>query len=145
MRLPSAGDLDRLLEFQYQDSTQDAVYGTPVVDWKPHAQVWAQVQDALPSRAERDTGNISVSSNQSTIRVRWRDDIDSAMRIVDLGTGAVFQIIGGPAMLGRRQFAELQCERHGALTDADMFGDVILLDDRKPLLLDRSDFVTLRL
>lgn len=122
MRLPTAGELDRLVEVQYKSTTLDPVHGTPVDAWLPlvlsadsppvAVHLPAQIQDALPSRSESVTQGLATARNQTRIRLRWRDDIDSSMRVVDVETDVIYQIIGGPAMLGRREFLEIQCERY---------------------------------
>lgn len=121
MRLPTAGDLDRLVRIEFNTPTASGAHGTMVDDWRPlvvlpgspvvAAQLWAEIQDALPSRSEAVTQGLNVARNQSRIRMRYRSDVTSAMRIVDVASGYVYQIIGGPAELGRRQFIEMQCER----------------------------------
>lgn len=127
VRLPFPGELDRQVEIQYKSVTPDATYGTEIVAWLPlvATPLWAQILDALPSRSESVLQGLAVAKNQSRIRMRWRDDVESSMRIVDLFTDDVYEIIGGPAMLGRRQYLELQCERRGSL----VVEGVLLLGD----------------
>lgn len=128
MRLPTAGELNRAVRIDRKAVSGDAEYvapdsqfGTENVRWTPlvmlpgspsvAATLWAQIQDALPSRSESVLQGIALARNQSRIRLRWLDGVDSSMRVVDLVSGDVYQIIGGPAMLGRREFLELMCER----------------------------------
>lgn len=133
----------------------DATYGTENTVWVPLVRrrddssrgvtFWANFQDALPSRSESVIQGAETARNQTRIRMRWRDDIDSSMRIVQQATLDVYQIIGGPAMLGRRQFLEVQCERVGFLTIRRLLvegggallsegGNVLLSEDGKVLL-----------
>lgn len=111
-----AGQLDRQILIERKSVTQDPTFGTELVTWVPLAseRFWAEVQDALPSRAESVTQGLNVARNQVRVRMRYRDDIDSSMRITVYGDGAntVLQIIGGPAPIaGRKQFLEMMCER----------------------------------
>jgi SPP1 family predicted phage head-tail adaptor len=111
-----AGQLDRQISIERKQVTQDPTFGTELVTWVPLAseRFWAQVQDALPSRAESVTQGLAVARNQVRVRMRYRDDIDSSMRITVYGDGTnqVLQIVGGPAAIeGRKQFLEMVCER----------------------------------
>lgn len=108
------GDLDRPTLWESSTSTPDPVYGTPVITWSEFDRVNAQVQDALPSRAEGVTMGLSVAKNQTRVRRRWRAGITSAMRVtlLDVMPNVVLQVVGGPAEIGgRKNFIEVQCER----------------------------------
>ena len=76
--------------------------------WELVATVWASVEDALPSRAERLADGINVASRPARVRMRYRDDVTSAMRFV-IGS-RIMQIIAGPAELGRRDGLEFMVE-----------------------------------
>jgi head-tail adaptor len=103
---------------------RDPNFNTPSGDWEPLAYLpgspqvperfWAERQDVMPSRSEAVTQGLQVARNQTRIRLRWRDDIDSSMRITVHGeTDTLFQIIGGPAEIGgRKAYMELMCERY---------------------------------
>lgn len=116
-----AGQLDRQILIERKSVTQDPTFGTELVTWVPLSTVggqpewyWAQVQDALPSRAESVTQGLAVARNQVRVRMRYRDDVDSSMRVTERGDGSnrVLQIVGGPAPIeGRKQFLEMMCER----------------------------------
>ncbi len=118
-----AGEMPVEVTVEYPVSTPDATYGTPVITWTalsylPGSPAIAErfpatIQDALPSRAESVTMGLSVARNQSTLRMRWRDDITSAMRVtVHRDTSVVYQIVGGPADIeGRKQRIEMQLEK----------------------------------
>jgi head-tail adaptor len=102
--------------------TQDPVFGTPIVTWVPLVgsgspvvaeRFHAEVQDALPSRSEAVTQGLAVARNQTRLRMRWRDDIDSSMRVtVHKDSGVIYQIVGGPADIGgRKEHIEMVLER----------------------------------
>lgn len=79
-------------------TSDDAFDGAGSGQWVDHATVWASVQDALPSRAERLADGINVASRPARVRMRFRDDVTSSMRFV---VGArIMQIVAGPAELG---------------------------------------------
>lgn len=132
MRLPSAGELDRVVRIDRKAVPGDAAYvapdskfGSENVRWVPlvvlpgspaiAATLWAQIEDALPSRAESVLQGLAVARDQSRVRMRWLDGVDSTMRIVEMdGRQRTLQIIGGPAELGRREFMELMCEQYSS-------------------------------
>lgn len=107
------GPLDRRIEFQAKVIVADSVYGSDVVQWLTMFTIWGNVQDNLPSRAESvNAGAIEVATNPTRIRVRWRSDIHSGMRIkVNHPTIRTLQIVSGPAEIGgRRAYLEMMCE-----------------------------------
>ncbi len=66
--------------------------------------VRAEVQDALPSKAERLDSGINVASRPARVRMRYRPGITPDMRFV-MGE-RVMQIVAGPAELGTREGLE---------------------------------------
>jgi head-tail adaptor len=87
--------------------------------WTKVAVVRAGIQDVLPSRSERVSGGINVATGSSRVRMRFRDDITSAMRFVRLKNVAgawiddgVMQIVSGPATLGDRVGLEFMVEEY---------------------------------
>jgi head-tail adaptor len=115
--------MDRQITIERKQITLDPVYGTELVTWIPlvaeagsptvAARFWAEVQDALPSRSEAVTQGLTVARNLTRVRLRWRDDIDSSMRVIVHGDSDVtMQIVAGPAEVdGRKGMLELVCER----------------------------------
>ncbi|WP_241213417.1 head-tail adaptor protein [Sphingomonas sp. ABOLE] len=79
--------------------------------------VWAEVQDQLPSRGERLADGINVAARPARVRMRYRADITSDMRLVLLRKVAaayvperIMQIITVPAELGFREGLEMMVE-----------------------------------
>jgi head-tail adaptor len=115
--------MDRQITIERKQITLDPVYGTELVTWIPlvaeagsptvAARFWAEVQDALPSRSESVTQGLQVARNQTRIRFRWRDDVDSSMRVTVHGdSDVVYSIVGGPAEIdGRKGMLEIVCEK----------------------------------
>ena len=113
---------------EYPVKTRDpANYNTEVISaWEPldvepgsppvGIRSWAEVQDLLPSRAENLAAGVLIAANRTRVRMRWRDDITSEMRITIFRDSAiVYQIIGGPANVGeRKQKIEMLCEEYSA-------------------------------
>lgn len=102
-----------------KETTKDATYGTDVVAWvplvagSPVERFPALVRDVLPSRAEAVRQGLETARNQTVIRIRWREDIDSSMRVIlHRETDVTLQIVAGPAEVeGRKQKIEMVCER----------------------------------
>tara|TARA_R110002072_G_scaffold38314_4_gene110909 strand:+ start:15771 stop:16121 length:351 start_codon:yes stop_codon:yes gene_type:complete len=107
MRL-DAGDLDRRITFERRTTAQEPIYGTHRPTWSAVATVWAQVRDVLPSRAETVADNVSMARRPARIRVRYRTDITSDMRI-DF-EGRKLRIVSGPVEIGRRDGLEMMAE-----------------------------------
>ena len=121
-----AGKLDRQITIERKSVTSDPNYGTEVITWAPLAvlpgsppvaeRFWAEVQDVMPSRSESVLQGLAVARNQTRIRIRWRPDITSAMRVIVHGDADVlYQIVGGPAEIrGRKTMLEMVCERYSS-------------------------------
>jgi len=107
------GQLDRRVLIEKKSIAQDPEYGTEIVTWVELATVWANVQDAMPSKAEGVVQGLAVAVNQTRVRMRWRSDVDSSMRMVIYRPGPItYQIVGGPAEIGgRREYCEFMVER----------------------------------
>lgn len=87
-----------------------AAVGTPV---------WAEVEDKLPSRGERLADGINVAARPARVRMRYRADVTSDMRLVllrkqgdDYVADRVMQIVAGPAELGFREGLEFMAEEY---------------------------------
>lgn len=105
-----AGLRNTRIEFQRREVTQDPVYGTTVEgEWTTVARAWAQVQDVLPSRAENLADGVSIGRRPARIRLLYRRDITSDMRI-KIGDRRL-RIIAGPAEIGRHQGIEIMAEQ----------------------------------
>ncbi|MCK0531769.1 phage head closure protein [Sphingobium agri] len=102
------GTLDRLIVIERRAVAQDPDYGTSQGAWETLAEVWAQVRDVLPSRAESLDDNISILRRPARVRMRYRDDLTGDMRVKL--NGKTMRIIAGPAELGRREGIELMVE-----------------------------------
>lgn len=114
--MPGSGTLDQPVSVMYKVTTQDPVFGTEVVTWAVLGgePMWAEWNDILPSRSEGlQGGTIVIARNQARVRLRYRSDIDSSMRVIRHldGEDVVHDIIGGPSMIGRKEWLEIVCER----------------------------------
>jgi SPP1 family predicted phage head-tail adaptor len=102
------GRFDQPITIQSRTFEEDERFGTRVGTWVDSFDVLAEVQDVLPSRADRVSDEISMTRRPARIRMHWRDDVTQANRI-KIGE-RIMNIIAGPAELGRRQVLELMVE-----------------------------------
>ena len=116
--------LNRLVSFEVPTTTTGE-FGPAPGPWEPLVALpgspalpekwWAEVQDVLPSRSEAVRQGLAQARNQVRLRMRWREDITSAMRVTVYGESSdtVYQIVGGPAEIGgRKVWLELMLERY---------------------------------
>lgn len=104
----NAGKLNRRVTILRRIEVQDTTYGGFVATWSTLATVWAEVQDMLPSRAERMAEGVEIARRPCRVRMRYRSDVTSAMRLrID---GREYRIVGGPAELGQREGIEFVAE-----------------------------------
>lgn len=108
-----AGDLDRRIRIE-RPVPDDSLDGAGSGSWEQvAASVWASIIDLLPSKGEKVANGIDITSRPARIRTRWRGDITSDMRFVEITDGAdgrIMQIVSGPAMIGRREGLEFMVE-----------------------------------
>jgi len=107
-----ASRLDTRIRIERKVVTPDPLYGTETVAWLEFATVWAEVQDVLPSRAERLADSIVIANRPARIRMRHLAGIAPDMRVI-IGTRTL-QIVSGPAEIGRREGTELIVEQHSS-------------------------------
>lgn len=108
------GKLNKRIRFLRKASSgQDPTFGKDQFEWTPLVEVWANVQDVMPSRDEALLDDVVLmSSIKSRIRFRWRDTITADMRVIVLHSiERTMEIIGGPVEIaGRRRYMEILCE-----------------------------------
>lgn len=110
-----AGKLNRRITIQALQVVEDPAYGPQPAAWVEMATVWAEIQDALPSKSESVQQGLVISYSRTRIRMRYRAGITSAMRVVEVGGAArTFNIVGGPSILGNRKGIELMCEAYSS-------------------------------
>lgn len=120
-----AGDQTEWIEIQYLTAGTDSVYGRIAGAWTPlvalagspteACPLWAQWSDMLPSRSEAVRTGLNVALNQSRVRIPYLEilrTITSAMRVIRKYEGdGIYQIVGGPAIIGQREWIEIVCEK----------------------------------
>lgn len=103
-------DLNKRCRIEYKSVKNDPKYGTEQITWNLLAVVWCNVQDVLPSRSEAIKNGLAVGAKQSRLRMRFRKDVDSSMRI--LIDGVVYQFISDFAEMGQREYLEAMIEKY---------------------------------
>ena len=108
--------LDKRCRIEKKSTTEDPDTGRPIINWIPLDAVWAEVQDVLPSRSESVRQGLEIARNQTRVRIRYRSDVDSSMRLVIWRPGPItYQIVAGPAEIGGRQaYIEFVVERYSS-------------------------------
>lgn len=103
-------DLNRRCRIEHKQTTRDSKYGSEQIEWKLKTVVWCNVQDVLPSRSETIKTDVAIGSKQARLRMRYRKDLDSSMRvIIDSDT---YQFISDFAELGKQQYLEVMIEKY---------------------------------
>ncbi|WCT75032.1 head-tail adaptor protein [Sphingomonas naphthae] len=81
--------------------------------WTPVAILWAELQDALPSRGERLAEGLTIATRPSRLRLDYRAGLTSDMRVLllrkdgaDYVVDRTMAIVAGPAELGERDAIE---------------------------------------
>lgn len=106
-----ASRLDRRITIE-RPTSDDSFRGAGRGGWEKVADVFAEVQDVLPSRAEKLDSGINLATRPARVRMRYRDDVTPDMRMV---MGArIMQIVAGPAEIGRREMIEFRVEDFAA-------------------------------
>lgn len=111
-----SGRFVRTISIDYPVYETDATYGPRVSRWERLATCQAELQDVLPSRSESLRVGLEMARNLTRLRMRWRGDVDSTMRIVVHGdSDLVYQIVSGPAAIkGRKRWMEMMVERYSS-------------------------------
>lgn len=109
----NAGKLDRLIRIEQRSVAKDTATGAELVTWVTLADVWASREDATNPGATEEymrPGGLEVAGGISTIKIRWRADVDTSMRLnLNPGGAAQLRQIIGMAEIGRREGLKLSC------------------------------------
>lgn len=99
------GLLNSRVVVQQQSTTQDAL-GQPVLSWSTFATLWADVRHTSGIEAIKDSAIASVV--RASIRVRYRNGITTAMRVVHGST--TYNIVAVLPDVGGKEYVDLACE-----------------------------------
>jgi SPP1 family predicted phage head-tail adaptor len=114
----AAGDLTRQIRIEQRVSGQDEA-GQPLDEWQPVATVWSKpVGQTGMGAITRNQENVAASINAYSFRIRFREEIDAGMRVVQLKNGepmgAPFDIRQVRMDYARRDWTDLVCEQGGS-------------------------------
>ncbi|MRW85408.1 head-tail adaptor protein [Pseudoduganella sp. FT26W] len=106
--------LDRRVTIERQTQVDADGYGPQPGPWVTVvARVPAEVLDDLPSKSESEQAGLLLAKRPARLRMRYMRGLSSDMRVVLHGeSDEVFQIVGGPAELGRRRWIEMTLESY---------------------------------
>lgn len=100
------GKLNRQVSIQANQSVLDE-YGEPLpAAWVEVAKVWADVQ--ILSGLQTIKEGVDVSVVKASMRIRYREDLTAAMRVVY--QGRVFDIRAVLPDVSKREYLDLVCE-----------------------------------
>lgn len=103
--------LDTPIAIERPSPLEDATHGGPseeFVPWVP--RVFVEWQDALPGRSESLRQGLETARNTARVRLRYLSGLDSSMRVIR--DGVAYNIVGGPAEIGRREWHEMVVEKY---------------------------------
>ncbi|MFY1954966.1 phage head closure protein [Achromobacter xylosoxidans] len=100
-----AGKLNTLISIRRQEQVKTGG-GQVIGHWIEHAATWANVR--FPSGSATIKAGSDVSLVRASMRIRFRDDIRSDMRVVT--SGMVFDIQSVLPDLSGREYVDLVCQ-----------------------------------
>lgn len=74
-----AGKLKDRITIQHKVSARDGI-GQPIYTWTDLASVWAWVK--FINGAEYNRADAEQAETTASIRIRWRTDLDTSMRVI---------------------------------------------------------------
>lgn len=104
------------IRIERKTGSRDPVYNTPLPDgWELFAEVWAEVQDVMPSRSEAVKNGLKLATDSARVRMRYLTGVTSDMRIVEKNNRKrVLKIVGGPAAITGMRELEMLVEGYSS-------------------------------
>jgi SPP1 family predicted phage head-tail adaptor len=101
------GRLSSRIRIEQRGTTQDD-WGQPQEVWSEVATVWADFRHL--SGMESARGGAEISEARASVRIRWRNGVTPAMRVLETYSGKVYDIKAVLPDMQRREFVDLVCE-----------------------------------
>lgn len=101
----TAGQFRNRVEIQARVVGQDD-WGQPVEQWQQHAICWADVRHLTGVEAAKAGAEVALA--RASIRIRWREGVTTAMRV--LVGGVAYNIRFILPDVARREYLDLVCE-----------------------------------
>ena len=99
---------DRRITILQRVNVRNPKTGADKAIWLPLVTVAAEVQDMLPSRADRIAEAVDITRRPCRVRIRYRSDLTGELRLQIRGRD--YRVVSGPMELGRREGLELLAE-----------------------------------
>lgn len=111
-----SGVLDRRITIESPVIVDDPVYGPQPSSWVVVAsRIPANRKDDLPSNTESVQNGLRLSNSPARVRIRYRDDIRSDMRVIMHDqSDRLYQISSTPAEIGRREWTEFTISEYSS-------------------------------
>lgn len=110
--------MDRRITILAPTVIDDPEYGPQPGEFAPifrGERIPAQRQDELPSNSESVTNGLRMAYKPARLRIRYRPDITSDMRIIMHDEDdKLYEISGGPAEIGRREWTEVTIREYSS-------------------------------
>lgn len=110
--------MDRRITILAPTVFDDPEYGPQPGEFAPifrGERIPAQRQDELPSNSESVTNGLQMAYKPARLRIRYRPDITSDMRIIMHDENdKLYEISGGPAEIGRREWTEVTIREYSS-------------------------------
>jgi SPP1 family predicted phage head-tail adaptor len=106
----NSGKRRRRISIQQRNpATPPDSFGQPADDWVEVTPAWAWIKGVSGVKGlEVSSNGISVSTGRYSMRIRYREDLTSAMRVVL--NGEIYNIQGVLPDRDGRQYVDLVCE-----------------------------------
>lgn len=101
----TCAQLRTMVQIQRRADGEDAL-GQPLQTWTTIAAVWADVRQMNGMQSIK--ADAEVSTVKASIRIRWREGVTEAMRV--LANGQAYDIQAVLPDLARREYLDLVCE-----------------------------------
>lgn len=85
-----------------------SIEGAGAGSWEFVTKVWVEIEDVLPSRAERIDTGINLSTRRARIRMDVRSGMDATMRFIH--GSRVMMIVAGPVQVNDPEALEFMVE-----------------------------------
>ncbi len=109
------GSLNSRCRIEYKVTDRDPVYRGETIVWTLLAVVWCNISDVLPAKSEVVKADLMINVNRTQVIMRYRNDVDSSMRLVINRPNPVYyQIVSGPAEIGEKDGLQLFVEAYSS-------------------------------
>lgn len=107
------GQLDRYVRIEKKSVTKDSDFGSEVITWVTHKEVWAQITDITSRMQESTVHDLRLLKRPCKVIMRYDDTITADMRLVLIDRdNRILQIVTNPAEIGRREAIEFTAEEY---------------------------------